>query len=45
MKEKRTEGGRGVSPNDSLLQPAVVGNITSSELAHHWQHSVKFRLG
>lgn len=31
-------------PNASLPRPGVVGNLTSSELAHHWQRSVKFRL-
>lgn len=36
--------GGGGSPNDFVLQPALVGNITSSELAHHWQHRVKFFL-
>lgn len=35
------------SPHQTLLllrTAAVVGNLTSSELAHHWQRSVKFRL-
>lgn len=32
------------SPNAPLLRPGLVGNLTSSELAHHWQRSVKFRL-